>query len=146
MREIDVISTGGYPSAVLSNFYEHPFTLEGEHSDHMEGFIQSLKHDNILAQRQMRRTKPRRAKYLGRSKQYDAIYFKDNVYQIGSPEHHQLLDDAYDAMFEQNDAFRKALKATSGAKLTHKIGTSSDSQIITAEQFIQQLYRLRDKL
>lgn len=40
---MDIGSGNGYPSAALSNFAPHPFTIDGIQCNSMEGFLQSLK-------------------------------------------------------------------------------------------------------
>ena len=43
---MDIGSGTGYPSANLSNFHPHAFTIDGITCASMEGFLQSLKFEN----------------------------------------------------------------------------------------------------
>ena len=44
---MDIGSGSGYPSANLSNFSPHPFVIDGVECNSMEGFLQSLKYENV---------------------------------------------------------------------------------------------------
>lgn len=50
---MDIGSGTGYPSAALSNFAPHAFTIDGIKCASMEGFLQSLKFENPEMQRQV---------------------------------------------------------------------------------------------
>lgn len=43
---MDIGSGTGYPSANLSNFHPHAFTIDGIACASMKGFLQSLKFEN----------------------------------------------------------------------------------------------------
>ena len=50
---MDIGSGTGYPSANLSNFHPHAFTIDGIACASMEGFLQSLKFENPDMQAQV---------------------------------------------------------------------------------------------
>lgn len=55
-------------------------------------------------------------------KQTQTLYWRGKEIKSDSPEYQELLDRAYEAMFEQSESFRKALEASKGSTLTHSIG------------------------
>ena len=50
---LDIRSNGMYPSGVLSNLCSNAFRFDGVLCNSMEGFLQSLKHQDIDKQRQL---------------------------------------------------------------------------------------------
>ena len=61
---LDIRSNGLYPSNVLSNLCSNGFRLDGMVCGSMEGFLQSLKRQDINKQRQICSMKGRKAKNL----------------------------------------------------------------------------------
>lgn len=63
---MDIGSGTGYPSANLSNFHPHTFTIDGINCASMEGFLQSLKFENPDMQAQVCTLVGKKAKFKGK--------------------------------------------------------------------------------
>jgi hydrogenase maturation factor HypF (carbamoyltransferase family) len=91
-----------------------------------------------------------KAKFKGKDKKWwrdRKLAWQGEVFDRDSDRYQQLLDLAYQAMFDQNEGFRKALKASEDAVLTHSIGkTSPKVTVLTQSEFCGRLMRLRATL
>lgn len=136
-----------YPGRNLSNFFPHPFTFRGIEVASMEGFLQGLKFKSPEMQREVFKLVGFAAKKKGASKnwqQSQILWFQGNPIPRRSDAYQAILDEAYDAMYEQNAAFRKALEDTHDATLTHSIGRTNESEtVLTIREFISRLNKLR---
>ena len=146
---MDIGSGQPYPANSLSNFAPHPFEFDGIAIASMEGFLQSLKFANYLVQIEVCKLVGREAKYRGRCKKwwrYQILYWRGIKYDRHSQAYQQLLTRAYQAMYDQNEGFRKALKASGQAVLTHEMGNSNPREtVLTKAEFCGRLMWLRDK-
>ena len=146
---MDIGSGNTYPSSAISNFSPHPFIIDGVECASMEGFLQSLKFKNPDMQIEVCKLVGKAAKFKGGKKKWwrdQTLYWQGIEYKRDSQEYQELLDRAYDALFE-NEGFRKALEATKGANLTHSIGKRDiHKTVLTEREFISRLNRLRSKL
>lgn len=143
---LDIRSNGMYPSGVLSNLCSNAFRLDGVLCNSMEGFLQSLKHQDPNKQRQICQLKGGNARKRSVTSwqtdqivwwQGQAIDRQGDVYQL-------LLRRAYQALFDQNERFRAALMATRGITLTHTTGeTDPFKTILTASEFSRILTAIR---
>lgn len=61
-KALDIWSSNGYPSHVLSNLCNNKFFFEGVFCHSMEGLLQSLKHEDPCRQRQVCAMKGREAR------------------------------------------------------------------------------------
>ncbi len=133
----------------MSNFAPHPFVLDGIACACMEGFLQSLKVEDVSEQRRICGLPGPFAQSVGRKvdwRQSGTLWWLGRPVDRLSDEYQQLLDRGYDALFEQSDAFRDALIASGSAPLTHSIGRSDPCEtILTTEEFCSRLERLREK-
>lgn len=145
---LDIRSNGLYPSNVLSNLCSNAFVFEGVECGSMEGFLQSLKYKDEERQRQICAMKGGEAK-----KHSTTAWQKDQIlWWKGKPidrqdidEYSEFLKKAYQAMFEQNERFRKALLQTRGMELTHESGNGDCKKtILTFWEFTMLLTDLRD--
>ena len=145
---MDIKSGNGYPSSALSNFAGHRFILDDVQCNSMEGFLQSLKFSNEEMQKHVCTLIGREAKYKGKHKNWwtnQTLYWKGKEYKRKSEEYQNLLDRAYQAMYDQSEKFRKALKATKNATITHSIGKSDPTRtILTEKEFCSRLFALRE--
>ena len=136
-----------YPGRNLSNFFPHPFTFRGMEVASMEGFLQGLKFKSPEMQREVFKLVGFAAKKKGKGKnwqQSQPLWYQGHPIPRRSQAYQDLLDEAYDAMYEQNAAFRKALDDTHNATLTHSIGRTSESEtVLTIREFISRLNKLR---
>lgn len=150
MEELDIYSKGTYPADSLSNFYPHPFMMDDVRCGSMEGFLQSLKYRSARKQKKICLLSGKKAKKKGNRKFLwkwtGKIHWKGQTYLRDSDEYRELIERAYDRLFENVD-FQKALKDSSGKKLIHSLGKKDSSEtILTEEEFISSLERLRKKL
>ena len=145
---LDIRSNGLYPSNVLSNLCSNAFVFDGVECGSMEGFLQSLKCKDVERQRQICAMKGGEAKkHSTTAWQKDQIlWWKGNAIDRQDLfEYSEFLKKAYQAMFEQNERFRKALLRTRGMELTHKSGNGDcEKTILTFWEFTEFLTDLRD--
>lgn len=138
----------GYPSSALSNFAGHRFILDEVECYSMEGFLQGLKFKSPEMQEAVCKLIGKAAKFKGKKKKWyvdQTLYWRGKPIARKSEKYQQLLDDAYNAMFEQSDSFRRALMSTRGATLTHSMGKTDQSRtVLTTSEFCGRLTRLRD--
>ena len=142
---MDIRSGYQYPSGELSNFYSHNFIFDGVECNSFEGFIQSITHKNIERQKEVCLFVGREAKTKGYKKWFieNKLYWNGVEYDRDSQEYQDLLDRAYNALYDQCKLFRKALASTIGGTLTHIVGTDKDT-LLTREEFCSRLLILRD--
>lgn len=146
-KALDIWSKSPYPANVLSNLCSNGFRFEGFLCGSMEGFLQSLKHQDINKQRQICSMKGKNAKNLTSTYwQTDQIvWWKGEAINRQSNEYHDLIRRAYKAMFEQNERFRAALMSTRGLKLYHSRGEQNRYKtILTESEFCSILTEIRD--
>lgn len=147
---MDIGSKTGYPAAALSNFSPHPFIFDGVQINSMEGFLQALKFSNFEMQKEVCKLVGVKSKFKGKKKNRrvsQILYWNNIEYKRDSNEYQELLDKAYNAMFEQSDSFRRVLKASEGANFTHSIGKNKQNEtVLTNNEFISRLNTLRSKL
>ena len=145
---MDIGSKNGYPASALSNFAPHPFVMDGVACNSMEGFLQSLKFSNPEMQKHICTLVGFAAKQAGKHKNWQrdqTLYWQGVEYKRESGEYNALLDRAYEAMFRQNEGFRKALIASGDALLTHSIGrTKAKETILTQWEFCGRLMAWRE--
>ncbi len=146
---IDIHSKGTYPSNALSNFAAYDFMIDNVECYSMEGFLQSLKYRNCKRQRAVCRLSGKDAKQsAGRLRNFrwkltQRLYWQGKAYRRDSEEYQRLITYAYDALSE-NHAFQDALCASGNEALCHSIGgRDMRKTVLTEQEFIGQLYRLR---
>lgn len=147
---MDVGSKRGYPASALSNFSPHPFQIDGVHCASMEGFLQALKFKNPEMQVEVCKLVGFKAKKRGSKKNWQRkqiLYWQGVEIPRKSDEYQDLLDRAYQAMFDHSNSFKKALKASGQANLTHSMGRSNLREtVLTEREFCRRLMQLRIKL
>lgn len=143
---MDISSTNKYPSSALSNFAPHPFVIDDVQCNSMEGFLQSLKFENVDMQKHVCTLVGRAAKRKGANKNWrkkQILYWNGKEYKRDSEEYQLLLNRAYNALY-QNAGFQKALEASKPAILSHSIGKNKISEtVLTQTEFISRLMKLR---
>lgn len=146
---MDIGSKCGYPASALSNFAPHPFTIDGVDCASMEGFLQSLKFENVDMQREVCKLVGYSAKKKGSNKNWrikQLLYWNGIEYKRKSKEYQELLDRAY-AELAKNEKFKNALLATGNSTLTHSIGKSKETDtVLTATEFCSRLRTIREEL
>lgn len=146
---IDIHSKSPYPADKLSNFYPHPFVIDGVKCASMEGFLQSLKFKDSGDQVKVCGLSGGEAKDAGLDQDWktdQTLYWQGRAYDRASPEYHNLITRAFDKLATEPD-FQKALVETGDNPLDHTIGIDDPAQtVLTRQEFIDQLYRIRQKL
>ena len=145
---VNIRSKGEYPANMLSNFYPHPFTLDGLYFGSMEGFLQSLKFRFSFFAKRVARLSGKAAKEKGAKrsgwKKRQTLYFCGKKLLRESEEYSLLIKRAYGAMYEQNPDFAKALAASKPYRLIHSIGSSDPKNtVLTEAELIDRLEDLR---
>lgn len=146
---IDIYSKGDYPADALSNFYPHDFIIDGVACASMEGFLQSLKFASVKKQRKVCALSGIAAKKKGKRKFRWKL--SGNIHWLGKKLSRTgegfaaLISRAYDALYT-NVSFAAALHAAKDSKLIHSIGGNDPAKtILTENEFISQLERLRQE-
>ena len=148
---MDIGSNNKYPANKLSNFTRFKFDIDGVECGSMEGFLQSLKFENLDSQKitasfsgiQAKRKGQKRNKHWKNGQQ---LWWLGKVYGRKSREYQELLDRAFECLYDQNEKFRSALNAAGDAKFTHSIGKNKGSEtVLTSSEFCSRLQRLKDK-
>jgi hypothetical protein len=147
---MNIGSGNKYPANALSNFTYHLFYIDNIQCNSMEGFLQSLKFNNLEIQKEVCLLIGLKAKYRGKHKKWwrtQKLYWLGKEIDRHSEEYQQLLDRVYQCMFEQSENFRNAFKASENAVLTHSIGKNdSHRTILTNQEFCSRLMKLRNEL
>ncbi len=145
---MNIGSGSKYPANALSNFSPHTFVLDGVVCNSFEGFIQSVKFKSPEMQVAVCALVGKAAKFKGKGKKWfrtQILYWRGVEIERESDEYQELLDRAYNAMYEQSQSFRKALAASVGATLTHTMGKNKKSEtVLTTQEFCSRLTILRD--
>ena len=144
---LDIRSNGAYPSNVLSNLCSNSFRFDGMICGSMEGFLQSLKRQDINKQCQICSMKGGNARKMSvTSWQTDQIvWWKGQAIDRQSDKYQDLIHRAYKAMFEQSERFRTALMQTRGMLLAHSTGENNPYKtILTPTELCGILTELRD--
>ena len=146
-KALDIWSKSPYPANVLSNLCCNEFCFEEVPCGSMEGFLQSLKYQDVDKQRQVCSMNGKNAKNMTSSHWQieQIVWWKGSAINRQSKEFQELIRRAYKAMFEQNEHFRKALMSTRGMKLYHSQGEqNSYKTILTESEFCSVLTELRE--
>lgn len=140
----------GSPAAALSNFMPRPFIFRGIPANSMEGLLQSLKFSNPEMQKHVMTLVGKAAKFKGKKKRWwrdQTLFWQGKPIKRDSDEFQALLDEAFEALFTQNQAAQRALLATRDAVLTHSIGKNDPRQtVLTEREFVSRLHRIRARL
>lgn len=146
-RAIDIWSKSKYPACVLSNLHDSIFIFDDVECHSMEGFLQSLKHQDEAKQRQICKMKGIDAKRQSSSdwQKNQIVWWKSKPINRHSDEFFNLVTSAYTALFQQNRLFREALLSTKGKRLLHSRGLKNPhNTILTEQEFCVILIKLRD--
>ena len=148
----EVIEVGTTKSSwlgrTLSNFAYSPFKFMGCGFCTTEGFWQGLKWSECMDERyECFGTLGWAAKELGGQapKKLTQFRFRDEMYQVGSPQHLNLMKGAIRAKIEQNERLLREFLASGDAKFTHPIPERRDT-VLPREVFCQMLWDIREEL
>jgi len=127
----------------------HPFVIDGVKCNSMEGFLQSLKFKSPEMQVEVCKLVGKAAKFKGGKKKWfrtQTLHWRGEDIPRNSERYQELLDQAYSAMFEQSESFKKALLASGNATLTHSMGKNKITDtVLTVSEFCGRLRKLRNK-
>jgi len=144
---MDVHSGAAYPASKLTNFAPNAFVFRGIRVAGMEGLVQAVKFDKPHMQIHVCTLTGLAAKKRGAKRNWrrdQKLHWQGEVMDRHGPEYQQFLDEAYMAMFSQNESARRALLATGAATLTHAIGKKKESDtVLTEREFCSRLMRCR---
>jgi hypothetical protein len=114
-----------------------------------QGLLQALKFDKAHIQVEVCKLVGKAAKARGSARnaawqRVQTLWWKGQVMPRKSKEYQEFLDRAYKAMFDQCASFRKALKATGDATITHSIGKNKEAEtVLTERELCSRLMKLR---
>jgi len=147
---MDIKSGKPYPASALSNFAPHPFVLRGINISSMEGFLQGLKFKSADMQQEIFKKVGMGAKRAGRGKNWQktqTLWFQGEAIKRDSQEYQDLLDEAYNALFDQNSKAKNALLASQHAVLKHSVGhTKANETVLTRKEFCGRLMKIRNRI
>lgn len=135
----------------LSNFNPYAFVYDHVECASIEGWIQSLKSEDVDVQLEVCKLAGRTAKRAGRKlpdwRENGVLYWKGKAYDRTSNEYLELVTNAYQTMADANKEFRDWLVSTGDATLTHKVGSSVKAEtILTEKEFCDILTMIRNDL
>lgn len=145
---MDIQAKAPYPLNQLSNFAAHNFVFKGTLCASMEGLLQSLKFRDPTRQAKTCLMSGKAAKDAGLTapdwRESRVLWWQGHAINRDSTEYQNFLNEAYSALFQQSEPFRKALAETGKEPLTHSIGLSDTKEtILTEKEFCERLMRLR---
>ncbi len=146
------ISYKSYETGALSNLFPYKFEIDGVQCASMESFIQSLREENpdIQAKICSDCAGPHAYKLrvcLNDWRTDGFVYWRGKKIKRISEDYTALITRAYDALFEQNILFRRALEHFKYHYLIHSIGKDDNTEtLLTEEEYRFQLNRLKNIL
>jgi len=145
---MDIKLGNKYPAGTLSNLAGHKFTFRDIECGSMEGLLQGLKFKDAGMQAHICTLVGIGAKKSGKGKNWQktqTLWWQGEPIKRDSDEYQELLDEAYDCLFRQNEKARKALIATNNAVLKHSIGRrKANETVLTQKEFCSRLTKMRD--
>jgi len=146
---IDINFNGIGLEKKLSNLYPYEFEIDGIIVKSYEGFIQSLKTDNIYHKNKLWNISGGYAWKYGQQfnwKDKQILNWQEKQINRHSREYIELIEYSYDCLFK-NEEFKNNLKESIGKELKHSIGnTDPYKTVLTKDEFLYNLYRLRIEL
>ncbi|BAU40068.1 GP30.3 family protein [Ralstonia phage RSP15] len=148
---IKIEAKGTYPGSALSNFQPYKFVFCNVMIDSMEGFLQSLKFEDINEQKNVCRMVGYEAKAYAMKHAKDwredqILFWNRTAYGRSSHEYFYLVKCAFSELHRQSDVFKKALQDTWGHDLIHPMGNKSKTEtILTEREFVMILTEIRNQ-
>jgi hypothetical protein len=146
---IDIYGGSNDPkSARLSNFTDRPFMFEGVACAGIEGLLQALKEHDAGKQFSICALVGKAAEEAGNDlnswKELQTLWWKGVPYVRSSRSYQVLITCVYDAVYEQDSAFKKDLLTIGLEDICHSIGNPDQADtVLTEVEMIHQLNRLR---
>lgn len=144
---IDIRFSKPGPAGILSNLHNNAFVFDGIECASMEGVLHAFKFRDLLKQAEMCKQHGYEAKLLGASgdgwRSTQTLHWMGKTYDRNSECYQQLITRAYMALIHNID-FQRALLATVGHTLTHRLGSDDpEKTVITENEFITRLVAMR---
>ncbi|MGH9552277.1 MAG: hypothetical protein ACRD3W_23020 [Terriglobales bacterium] len=152
MTEIlDIKFTAKGIARALSNFTHRSFVLDGVQCASIEGVLQATKTANVATQKARCLLSGVEAKHSGRNgpdwQRDQMLHWQNSAMPRKGAEYRAFLERLFNAVFAQCPEFCQSLADSGQATLTHSIGKTDRSKtVLTRQEFIQQLERLREQL
>lgn len=147
---VDIDYRKGGLASRLSNLCNYPFELDGVEHQSMEGFLQSLKFERDSDAEVLRKMYGGKCFIAGQKgnswKLQQILYFNGQPYGRSSKEYAHLINSAYDALYAQNETFRKAIYEARNYELRHDMGKfNMQDSVLTQVEYLFNLYRLQNR-
>jgi predicted NAD-dependent protein-ADP-ribosyltransferase YbiA (DUF1768 family) len=146
---IDIFAKADFPAGALSNFAAHRYIFRGVACASMEGLLQALKFNSPIKQLEICGYVGEEAKKAGLNADWrpsQTLWWQNEPMGRESAIYQAFLDEAYDALCAQSEAFKKALLATGDAVLIHSLGVKEVTEtVLTEHEFCTRLMALRAK-
>ena len=146
---VNISSRAAGPAGRLSNYTPRSFIFDGVPCASLEGVLQSFKCPDAERQAEICMLAGGWAKKAGSAydwKSDQLLYWKGEAYPRRSEAYQRLLDRLYDAVYEQDAAFRDDLHALAGKKLDHRMGQSNPAEtVLTRHEFVFRLMQLAER-
>lgn len=133
---------------ILSNFSHHPFVLDGQHFESVEGFIQGIAFPEGDPRKEAAfKAWGSAAKKFEEEQERKFVWWNGEEIVFGSPGEHALIERAIRAKFEQNPEAKEALIATKGLGLTHVLPEPEHKNTcLPAKVFCAILMKIREEI
>ena len=150
VRKLDLGFKNEGLGKALSNLVAYPFVMDDVQCGSFEGWIQSIKIEDIERQSEMAKLSGFKAWKAGQDWngwwEHQTLWWRGTPYTRSSKKYLNLIERAYDTCFDQNSDFREALLMTGADILTHYIGKHDPMlTTLTETEYIYNMYRLRAK-
>jgi len=138
----------GTENGALSNLTARRFFIDGIECASMEGFLQSLKYEDLEKQKYCCTLTGHEARNYGRQapdwRTTQTLYWRGVAYDRHGEDYGELTWRAYVLMFQAENGAKQALLATGLRKLDHTIGHSDPREtILTKREFCDRLTEIR---
>lgn len=148
-QALDIRSTGSGLSGRLSNYTQRHFVLDGVECASIEGALQSFKCPDEERRREICRLWDGNAKNAGAQWEWQenqTLYWNRASYAREGAAYQRLLDRLYDAVYAQDESFRRDVAEAAKRSLDHSMGLADPKKtVLTREEFLHQIYRLGQK-
>ncbi len=132
----------------LSNFTRRAFLFDGILCRSIEGVLQSFKFSSPTEQKIVCGLWGVQAKLSGEGREWkesQTLHWNGSTYARESEEYAALLSRLYDAVYEQDAAFRRDVRRARRYRLVHSIGKSDPRETVLTEQEFLSLLRALGK-
>jgi hypothetical protein len=135
-------------SARLSNFTERHFFIDGVFCNGVEGFLQALKCQDTILQKEICALSGKKAKKRGADfdtwKKSQTLWWLGKEYPRKSRDYLILVTRAYDLAYLHDHTFHEDLTVIGHEPICHSIGNPDmNDTVLTEVEMLYQLNRLR---